>query len=556
MSIQKKIRSLKRYQEILTIFVKYGFSEVVNKLGVALLPETAKNLLFSQGTNINALSTHVRVRMAFEELGSTFIKLGQMLSLRPDFLPQEYLSELAKLQDCVECKILSDVKEVILQELNKPYDEIFKEFELTPIASASIGQVHKARLMTGEEVAVKILHQGVEKKIESDIEIMLDIAELVETHIPESQLYNPVGIVNEFGKSIIKELNLVNEGRNMDCFRQYMKDEPTVKTPVVYWDYTTEKVLVTEFINGTKISELQTDSPGINLKQVAVNGAKSLLKQIFEIGFFHADPHPGNIFVLPGNVLVPIDFGNVGRLSEELQDALLDILIGIVEKDVSRIARTLMHIGILEEHLVLRDLERDLMEFLDHYYGIPLNRLNVSKLLNEFMVLIRNHRIKLPPDLILMARALAISEAVGRSLYPDLDMFELVTPFTEKAMLRRLNPFHRYKSLLHTAENTIDLLKDFPENIRSILLKIRNDKLNITFHHKGLEELRHDIDRSSNRLSFSIIIASLIIGSSFIIQLDKGPMLWEYPLIGIVGYIIATVLAVWLLIGIIKSGKL
>jgi len=556
-NIRKSLRNLKRYQEILKVFVKYGFDDVVNKVSIALLPENAKNLLLVKGKNLHRFSTPIRLRMAFEELGATFIKLGQMLSLRPDFIPAEFVLELSKLQDNVQNDELEEINDVLVKEFNKSLTDIFSEYDEIPIASASIGQVHKAKLKTGEIVAVKILHPGIERKIETDIEILEDLANLIVMHVPESRLYDPVGIVREFGKSIKKELNFINEGRNIDTFRNYMKDEPTIKTPVVYWDYTSERVLVLEYINGIKISDLQLmEESDIDRKQVAENGAKSILKQIFEFGYFHADPHPGNLFVLPGNILAPIDFGNVGRIDEEMQDGLLDILKGAVVRDSYRIARTLIHIGIIEDTINLRDLQRDLMEFIDNFYGMPLNQLNLTKLINEFITLIRLHKIKLPPDIVIMGRTLAIYEVVGRNLYPQFNMFELLIPFTEKAFFNRINPLNRYRSIIRTAENSIDLLKNLPDYLQNILHKISNNKLKITFHHDRLEELAQGIDRASNRLSFSIIIAALIIGSSIIIQLDRGPILWGYPVFGTVGFIIASFLGIWLLIGIIRSGKL
>lgn len=556
-NIRKSISNLKRYQEILKVFAKYGFSDVVNKISIALLPEIAKNLLLVQGRNLNAISTPIRLRMAFEELGATFIKLGQMLSLRPDFIPAEFVIEFSKLQDNVQKDEIEEIKSVLLKEFGKPISEIFLEFDETPIAAASIAQVHKAKLKIGELVAVKILHPGVEKKIDSDLEILMDLAKLTEAHIPESQFYKPVEIVKEFGKTIKKELNLVLEGHNIDTFRNYLQEDPTIKIPIVYWDYTSERVLVTEFINGIKISELQINEVSdIDRKQVAENAANSLLKQAFEMGIFHADPHPGNVFVLPGNILAPIDFGNVGRIDEEMRDGLLEILMGTVDKDPHRIARVLVNIGVVDGHLNLRELKLDLMEFLDHYYKVPLKRLNSSKLINEFIELIRAHQIKLPPDIIVMGRTLLISEAVARNLYPQFNIVELLIPFTKKAFINKLNPFARYRSLIRTVEESFDLLKKLPEDLHSILYKFRNDKFTIVFKHHGLEEFAREIDRSSNRLSFAIIIAALIIGSSLIILLDRSSFLWGYSTIGIIGFIIASILGMWLLIGIIRSGKL
>jgi ubiquinone biosynthesis protein len=556
-NIRKSISGLNRYKEIVKVFVKYGFSDITSKLSSALLPVISKNSLSTQGKNLNTLSTPIRLRMAFEELGATFIKLGQMLSLRQDIIPEEFIFEFTKLQDSVQQDDLSEIKILLAKEFNKPITEAFLEFDETPIASASIGQVHKARLNTGEEVAVKILHPGIEDKIKIDIEILTDIAKLLVLYVPESQLYDPVGIVKEFGRSIKNELNLVNEGRNIDIFRYYMKDDITIKTPLVYWDYTTEKVLVTEFIYGIKISEIQLmDESNIDRKQVAENGAKALLKQIFECGFFHADTHPGNLFVLPGNIIAPIDFGNVGRIDEKMRNGLLNIVKGAVDKDTNKIVREIIHIGLIDDDIDLRGLQRDIMEILDHYYGMSLNRLNVVEIINEFLGIVRLNKIKLPPDTVVMARALVIYESVGRKLNPEFNMVELTEPYIKQAILQRINPISNYRSFIQYFENNIDSLINLPDNLQSILNKILKDKLKITLHHDGLEKLTKGIERSSNRLSFSLVIASLIIGSSFIMQVSKGPILFGYPIFGVVGYIIAIVLGVWLLIGIMKSGKL
>lgn len=303
-NIRRRFNNLNRYQEILKVFIKYGFNDIVSKISIAKRIRINKNPISTQSQNINALSTPERLRMAFEELGATFIKLGQMLSLRSDFIPAELAAELSKLQDSVQKDEIEKIKSVLTKEYGKSINDVFLEFDETPIAAASIAQIHKAKLKNGETVAVKILHPGEAEKIESDLEILKNLSRLIETHIPESKPYQPVEIIKEFEKTIKKELNLVFEGHNIDTFRNYLQDDPTIKIPIVYWEYTSESILVTEFINGIKISELlKNEVSDIDRKQVTMNSANSLMKQIFEIGIFHADPHPGNIFVLPGNII-------------------------------------------------------------------------------------------------------------------------------------------------------------------------------------------------------------------------------------------------------------
>lgn len=556
-NFSRRMKNIKRYQEILKVFVRHGFNDIVNKINITQKLRVDKKLLSTQRENINTLSSSVRLRMAFEELGATFIKLGQMLSLRSDFIPAEFAREFSKLQDNVHQDALEKIHAALIKNYGKPIKEIFSEFDETPIAAASIAQVHKAKLKSGEIVAVKILHPGISEKIESDLEILKTLSRLIETHIPESRIYQPVEIIKEFDKTIRKELNLVFEGYNIDTFRKYFQDDPTVKMPFVYWENTTENILVTEFIDGIKISELLTKKEtDIDTKQVTINSANALMKQIFEIGIFHADPHPGNIFVLPGNVIAPIDFGNVGRVDDEMRYAFIEMVMGLVDQDPNRIVKALINVGFVDDQTNLRGLKIDLMEFIQHYYKASLSKINLSNLTDEFVELLRRHQIKLPADLSLLIRTLVISEAIARKLYPDFNLAEVLVPFAKKIYLNKYNPFTGSHSLIRTAEDSFDLLKKLPEDIQGILHKFRNDKLIINFKHQGLEEFGRRIDCSSNRLSFAIIIASLIIGSSLVMYLGKGNLSGGYPIIGIVGFIITSILGIWLIVGIMRSGKL
>ncbi len=552
------MRHLSRYQEILKVFVKYGFWDIVSKIKIGLIPDLTKKVLPQiEKKDIAILGTPVRLRMAFEELGTTFIKFGQMLSLRPDLIPPEIAQEFSKLQDDVAAEPFKVVEPNLVKEFNNSLFDVFTDFDKKPIAAASMAQVHKAKLKSGEIVAVKILRSNLKQKIKTDTDILSNLAQLLVKYIPESKLYDPIGIVKEFDKTIRKEQNLMLEGRNIDTFRRYVKDDPTLKIPRVYWDYCTEKILVTEFIDGIKISEVEImDKLGIDRKEVAKNGMNTILKQIFDYGFFHADPHPGNLFVLPGNIIAPIDFGIMGRLDEEMKKDLLDVLRGLVDKDANRITRVLLKIGLLEDQVNSRALERDILDFIDRYHGIPLNQLDASIPLNEFMELIQEYQIKLPADLVMMGKALVMTEATGVKLYPEFNLFEQLIPYAQSAFFDSINPLNQYKKILNILEQSSDLLRGLPEDLQYLLLKIKNDKLKLNLEHKGLDNFARELDRSSNRIAFSLVISALIVGSSFIIQIDKGPMLLGYPTFGVIGYVLASVLGIWLLFGIMKSGKL
>ena len=557
-STQRSLRHLKRYQEILRVMVKYGFDDIVERIKIGLIFEVAKSIIPKIRKNkYPGLGTGPRLRMAFQELGPTFIKLGQILSLRPDLIPPDLAEELTKLQDAVPPVPFELIKLKIEEEFNSPLSEIFSEFQEESIAAASMAQVHRATLKTGENVAVKILRPNIHKIIKTDIEILFNIAELIEKYVPESRLYDLVGIVREFAKTIRKEENLSFEGRNIDIFRRYFKNDKTMKMPLVYWQFTTEEILVMEFIEGVKISDHEgIERLKLNRKELAYNGARAMLKEVFEYGIFHADPHPGNIFVLPGNVIAPVDFGMVGRIDDEMREYLLDILEGIVQKDVYKITQALLGVQVVDIHINKRELSRDLLDFLDRYYGVPLNQLDSSKLVNEFMELIRNYKIKLPADLVMMERALVISEAVGRQLYPEFNYFDLLIPYVRKQLLLRLNPARHYRYIVRSIGQVSDILKRLPDDIQSFLVKLRNNQLTVRFYHEGLDDLRKELDRSSNRISFSLIVAALIIGSSLIINIDKGPHIFGYPILGIIGFMLASILGFWLLVAILRSGKL
>ncbi|HHE65474.1 MAG TPA: AarF/ABC1/UbiB kinase family protein, partial [Bacteroidetes bacterium] len=463
----------------------------------------------------------------------------------------------AKLQDEVAPIPFEELKPYIENEYSATLQEIFQDFEEEPEAAASMAQVYRARLKSGENVAVKVLRPNIQKTIDTDLEILFNLAELIEKYIPESKLYNPTGIVKEFSRTIKREQNFVIEGRYIDIFRRHFFDDETIKIPYVYWKYTTPRILIVEYIKGIKITDIeQYAKSDIDPKQVAINGARALMKQIFEFGIFHADPHPGNIFVLPGNVLVLVDFGMVGRVDEEMKMYLLELAKGIINKDVYRITRVLLNIGMVEEQINVRQLRRDLLDYLDRYYGVPLGQLNTTQLMNEFMELVRNYQIKLPSDMVMMGRAISLSESLGRQLCPDFNILELLVPYTRRLLFHRWNPTYHYRNFNRMIETGYDLFRSLPEDIHNIILKFKKDRITVRFFHQGLEHLTRELDRSSNRIAFSLIIAALIIGSSMVIQLNKGPFLWGYPAIGIIGYVLATVLGFWLIIAILRSGKL
>lgn len=557
--LHKTYRHLQRYRQIFGVLLRYGFQDVVERLRIDGIVRVSRKMLRGARTieQLGHMTTAQRLRMALAELGPTFIKLGQVLSTRPDLVPLDLVKELEKLQDQVPPFPTEDAKQMIVAQFGHPIDQIFSSFSEIPIASASIAQVHRATLRNGQTVAVKIQRPGIKATIEADISILQDLANWVEKYIPESELYNPTGIVNEFAKTIRAELDFVREGRNIDRFRTYFKNDPTIYLPKVYWQYTTSSILTMEFINGVKVSEVNFASrPDLDPKIIALNGAKATLKMIFDLGFFHADPHPGNIFILPNNVLAPLDFGMVGRFDAQTKRQLQLLLIAIAERDIDRIVKVFIDADLIDETKDTRLLRIDLNDFIETYYGIPLHQISVEKLFNDLIEILRRHQIPLLSDLVLMTKALATIESVGLSLDPNFNMMTLVEPYASRLMAQPLHPKKRLKTLQQIAAETEELVKILPGDLRYILGKIKKGRMNMIFEHRGLEQLIIEIDRSSNRLAFSLIIAALIVGSSIIIFFDKGWHVFGFSVFGLIGYVIAAVLGLWLAIAILRSGKL
>jgi len=553
-----RIRSIRRYREIFSVLIKYGFEEILNRLHVQDFPNLIKKYLIKRsGKEFIGTPRQTRLRLAIEELGPTFIKLGQMLSTRPDLIPSAYIDEFQKLQHSVSTFSSRAAIQTIESELGQPLRSVFSDFEDQPLAAASIAQVHRAVTHEGETVVVKVQRPGIRSVISRDMEILSHLAHLLKRRLPENEVWDPVTIIEEFRSWIFKELDFLQEARNADRFLINFKDDPTVYVPKVYWPLSSSKILTMEYVAGISVTDIdRLLQAGLAPKTVAKNGATAILKQVFSHGFFHGDPHPGNLRVLPDNVISPLDYGLMGRLDDDLRDRVGSLLQGIVHRDIDRIERVLLSMRSLDDGINTGNFRRDLSEFIDRYYQVPLFKLSAEQIFREATDLCARHRIRLPRDLYLMVKSLIVIEAIGRQLDPAFDLVSLSRPYVKKIMLRKIEFQKIVSNGSLLLEDFKALLDDLPENLRQILLKTRQGSLGINLHHQGLEKFIREIDSASNRISFSLIIAALIIGSSLIMQLDKGPLFWGYPLFGLIGYLFAAILGAWLVVAIIRSGKM
>jgi ubiquinone biosynthesis protein len=556
--IGRTYRHLNRYRQILTVLFKYGFGDLVDVLKIEQYLEIGLQMISrKRREQVDRLTRSERVRMALEELGPTFIKLGQVLSTRPDLIPVEFVEELSKLQDHVPPFAYAEVAQIIESELGAAPGDIFQHFDETPLGAASIGQVHRARLKDGEEVVVKVQRPGIRKIIEVDLEIMLHLASLMERHLEEFQVNRPVRIVEEFARTLEKEIDYTIEASHIERFGRQFIDDATVYVPKVFRETTTERVLTMEYIDGVKASEIdRIEEEGLDRKIITSRGADLILKQVFDHGFFHADPHPGNIFVLPGNVLCYLDFGMMGSIDRQTREDFADLVHSVVRRDESRAMQALLTLTQHDEEPDTRLLARDLSDFMGQHLYKPLKDLQMEKLLHQLMELISRHRLQIPPDLFLMMKALAIVEGVGLSLDPDFEMINQAAPFIQRVKMEQFHPKRVASDIMRSGTELVRLIQEIPGELRELLRQMKRGKVKMEFEHRGLEPMLATHDRTSNRIAFSIVIAALIVGSALIVLSKTPPFLFGIPVIGIIGFVTAGVMGMWLLIAILRKGRL
>jgi ubiquinone biosynthesis protein len=556
LQFNRNVRSIRRYRQIISVLAGYGLGHLLEYLNLSQVLDASRRVLH-RSAKAAQLSAPQRLRLAMEELGPTFIKLGQLLSTRSDIIPAPFIEELALLQDSVPSIPFEEITRQIERELGAPIGARFASLQPEALAAASIAQVHRARLLGGEDVVVKVRRPGVTETVETDIDILMGVALLLERHMARSDIYDPVGVVREFAYTIRRELDFSREGHAIERIRDNFRDDRTLYFPRVFWEATAKGVLTTEYVSGIKVSEVAAiEAAGLDRREIARRGAVTFLKMVLEHGFFHGDPHPGNVLILPGNVICLLDFGMVGRLDPGLKRYLTELLSAVIKKDVDELAEVIVGSGETGESLNVNALKRGLADFIEDYYEKPLQEIEVGRMLLEFIDLVSTHRIKFPPDLTLLVKVLVVVEGMGRELDPQFDMAGHLRPFLERALFEQRSPLRLVKELEEGAEDYLDLARRLPRDLKEVLNKINRNKFRLDLEHRGLDRFSKELDRSANRLSLSMIIAALLIGSSIAMQTNRGPLFFGLPAFAFFGYACAGLIGVWWMIAILRSGKL
>ncbi len=547
--VTRTFRHTKRWQEIITVLVKYGMGNFVRSSGIAdTFPFLKKLIPKRYSRPISDFSRFEDIRMAIEELGPTFVKLGQILSNRPDILPVGLIKELEKLQDDVPPFDSSEVSGIFKKEFGKDIGDLFADFDLTPMASASIGQVHKALLFDGVEVAVKVQRPGIEETISIDLEILNTFARIIQNNIEQAKNFNPVGVVKEFERSIKKELDYQNERRNLERFRKFNANEPHLVVPASYKNLTTKRVLTMELVGGVKISRIADENlPGYDREYIANLGAELIIKQIFVYGFFHADPHPGNILVLDNNNVCFLDFGMMGTVVPAQRELLGSLLVALGRRDSELITKLMLELTNYPDHPQKADIEYEISNLIDSYVDLPLDELNIADVLESMISLIHRYQLIIPSNLSMLIKTIVMIEGVGRQLCPKFRINTVIERIVPLIMKDKLKPKHLMHNLYLVLADYRKLLTEFPDNMRSIISKVQQGKLKIEFEVRGLEPLQSTLDAVSYRILFGVVLAALIIGSSILLHIDT-PRWKIIPTIGMFGFITGVFFAVVILI--------
>jgi ubiquinone biosynthesis protein len=553
------MRDLPRLQEITTVFIRHGLGDTVRRLGIANVLERAGQILhWTEGAASLRLEPAERMRLAFEELGPTFVKLGQVLATRVDLLPPHWIAEFEKLHSEVPPVPFEELLPSLAHALGRSPFELFSDLETRARGSASIAQVHRAHLADGTPVVLKLRRPGIRAKIDADLRILGHVAELIEAEMPDARRYRPVEVAAEFARSLERELDFTIEARNVERFAANFAGDPYIVIPKVYAQWTSEALLVQEHVEGIPGTDhAAVDAAGMDKKVLMARGADCMLKMILIDGFFHADPHPGNVFYLPGNRIVMIDYGMVGRLSAQRRRQVVDLLAGLSRLEEGPMLDVLIDWA-GDAQVDEAKLISDVNELVFDYEMMPLKDIRIGMLIRQFAAIVRKHSIMLPSDLTLMFKALITLEGLGRQYDPEFHISQHLTPWLRRALRRRYHPAEIVRRGRGAVSEIIGVMGGVPRDLGRLLREARRGKIRVDFDLKRLDSFGRQLDRTLDRTTVGILTASLVIGSSIVLTVRDSPSVFGIPVLpvlGLSGYVLAFLNSVWIIYGIWRSGK-
>lgn len=530
------------------VFAKNGFPDVAEKIRLGR---------FLVGRHKTAGATKLtpaeRMRMSFEELGPTFVKLGQLLATRPDLVPTEFVEEFKRLHDRVTSLPFSDIQFVLEEQFGTEIDNVFQSIDPRPLAAASIAQVHRAVLIDGAEVVVKIQRPGIIEKISDDISILYYIADLLQKYVPETRPFNPLGIVDEFFRTLELETNFIVEANNIRRFQENFKNDPTVKIPHVYIEYSGRKVLVLEALKGYLLSQKEAlEQEGIDRAKVMSSGVRCYFRQVFRYGFFHGDLHAGNLFILPDNRIGLIDFGIVGRLNRRVQDAIANMFMALYSEDYERLAYEYVELAPYDDRVNVDSFAKDLQNLLAPYFGLSMKNVDLGRLLMDSTAVAAKHHLVLPSELMLFFKSIVTVEGMANVIMDDFNLLDYAMEFAEELVRNKYSSERLREDFLLFGKDSTAVLKSMPRQIKQILRKVNHPAFAFRVSLSELESLKNAVETSSGLLFTGIFVGSLILGSSIMIYLQRGPMLFQLPVLSVVGFTTATILGLIAFAKIIK----
>lgn len=550
------VRDLGRLHDIASVLIRYGFGDLVRRVGMAGALERAGRALHWQAPEeLARLEPPARVRRALEDLGPSFVKLGQVLATRVDLFPPEWITEFGKLQDAVPALPFDALRPQLSEDLGQAPETLFARLETEALAAASLAQVHRAWLADGTPVVLKVRRPGIRPVVEADLRLLSRLAEIVEAEAPDLRRYRPKEVVRQFTQALRRELDFAIEGRHAERIAANFTDWPEILVPRIHWAWTSERLIVEDYVEGIPGRDLAAvDAAGLDRKYLARRGAQAVLKMMLEDGFFHADPHPGNVFYLPGPRIAFLDFGMVGRLSEERRYQLALLLDGLVNHDAAKVADVLLEWS-SDAQADGEAIAPDIDAFVDQYHGVPLKRLDLAAMLSDLVAILREHGLALPPDLALMTKAFITLEGLGRQLDPDFDMAGEAAPFIERALFNHASPAALARRAWREINDTLALVSRLPQDLRQLLRAARRGKVQVQVDVPPLKQFGDRLDRAISRLALAIVTAALIVGSAIVMTIEHDTALPGLPSFGLMGFIAAVLGGLWVLMSIWRSGK-